>query len=220
MRRSTFFWLFWIGIGAGTVSLVAILDRPFNATTYSKMQSKPSALEENLPGAALLSIPQPLSDFELIDDMGNNFTRINLEGYWTTLFFGYTHCPDICPITLQTLSDAIPLFDKEDSEEIPRILFVSVDPEHDKAGKLREYVDFFHPSISGITGDSSAILAFALDVGATFKKHENETIEDPLFSHSSSLFLIDPKGRLAAIIDPPREPQEFIETLKRVRELL
>ena len=207
-------------IGIAALVLFTTLNRPFDDLMGSTDQSDLLPVDKNLPGVALLSIRYPLSEFELIDHRGNSFTRVNLEGHWNILFFGYTHCPDICPITLQTLSDSIPLFEKDPSLGMPKIVFVSIDPKNDEVHRLREYVDFFHPSIIGITGSSLSITAFTSDIGAMFNKHDVGTTKDPLFSHSSSLFLVDPMGRLAATIDPPNKPEDFHEILRKVRELL
>ena len=128
MHGRNFFWFSSILIGIAALVLFTTLNRPFDDLMGSTDQSDLLPVDKNLPGAALLSIRHPLSEFELIDHRGNSFTRVNLEGHWNILFFGYTHCPDICPITLQTLSDSIPLFEKDPSLEMPKIVFVSIDP--------------------------------------------------------------------------------------------
>ncbi len=180
----------------------------------------PIAPTNRMEGAALLSIPHLLEDFDLVDDEGRAFTPARLTGRWTLLFFGYTHCPDICPVTLQSLGDVMPLLSTGEDHEEPQVFFVSVDPENDSAERLREYVDFFHPAFVGVTGSPDEISAFALDAGAFFEVHERAEGEDPLVSHASSLFLVDPKGRLAALLDAPGEPRRFAELFARVKVMI
>ena len=92
-----------------------------------------------------------LPEFELLDHNNQLLTRSNLEGKWSLMFFGYTHCPDICPTSLQTMSDMITAIDDPDVLDAVQVYFVSVDPERDRAEMLAAYVTYFNANFIGAT---------------------------------------------------------------------
>jgi len=106
------------------------------------------------PEAHVLTVPLAVPDFALVDHTGARFDRDRLLGRWSLLFFGYTYCPDICPVTLQSLVPVQALLG-EDSDT--RIVFVSVDPARDDVDRMAEYVGFFDPAYLGVTGEPEQI---------------------------------------------------------------
>ena len=103
--------------------------------------------------SALIVLPEPraLSDFSLVDQDGQPFRREDFEGWWTLVFFGFTHCPDVCPSTLYDLQQVNAALG-EDNGAPHRVLFVSVDPERDTPERIKEYLEFFDPAFIGATG--------------------------------------------------------------------
>lgn len=171
-------------------------------------------------GARVLPVPIELPAFALVDHEGAPFDRSRLEGRWSLLFFGYTYCPDVCPITLQNLIPVQDALAASDAETPVQVVFVSVDPERDAGDRLAEYVGFFHPDLVGVTGDPEEIRRLARGVGAFYRKAEGGSdAEDYLVDHSATLFLVDPDLRLRAVMDDPHEPQEFLDLLARIQAL-
>lgn len=167
-------------------------------------------------GARVLPVPLAIEDFELVDHQGAPFDRSRLEGRWSVLFFGYTYCPDICPLTLQRLAEVQPLL-SEDGIPSQQVVFVSVDPDRDR-DRIREYVAYFHPSFIAATGEPAQIERLARSVGAFHEKARQEG-DGYLINHSSVLFLVDPSAKLRAVLEDPHDPEEYVELLARIQTL-
>ncbi|MEQ8206963.1 MAG: SCO family protein, partial [Woeseia sp.] len=108
---------------------------------------------QSLQDATVLPDSRALPPFELIDDSGQPFGNQRLAGNWTLLFFGFTHCPDICPATLQQLSIARQQLAEKGIEPLPEIVLISVDPERDTAEALSAYVRNFGDHVTGVSGE-------------------------------------------------------------------
>src|SRR5690606_22138642 len=100
---------------------------------------------------------------------GEIFTEKNLQGKWTLMFFGFTHCPDICPTTLAKLAQVYKQLDT-DLQKQTQVVMVSVDPARDTQEKLAEYMPYFNEDFIGVTGEFTEILKFSRNVNAVFNK--------------------------------------------------
>ena len=128
------------------VALIALIGG-FGLSWYAH-NSKPVELESGLWfGEQARALPE----FELFDHNRQPLTRDSLRGQWSLLFFGFTHCPDICPISLQALADMYKAIDDADVSDAIQIYFVSVDPGRDTPEVLADYVHYFNPDFSGAT---------------------------------------------------------------------
>jgi protein SCO1/2 len=135
----------------------------------------------------------PDFNFEMVGDKA--FTNENLSGQWTLIFIGYTFCPDICPTTLSDLDRVYPELIKAPYNNI-QIVFVSVDPNRDKANNLAEYVNYFNPNFIGTTSTHDVLFPFSQDLGLVYSIVEEGDNKDAyyLVDHSASLVLVNPKG--------------------------
>lgn len=164
-------------------------------------------LRKALPAALngiVIPDAKPLEIFELTDHNGKTFNLDRLKGPWSFLFFGYTHCPDVCPVAMGLLAEVF-----ERLKVRPEILkgtqgvFISVDPTRDSAATLKSYVPYFNPGFIGVTGSQGNVLGLTRQVGAAYQISPDEKHDgNYLVSHSSAFFLIDPEGRLYAIFQP------------------
>ncbi len=177
----------------------------------------PARVPEVGEGATVLPVPRAISEFQLVDHRGAPFGRAELEGRWSLLFFGYTYCPDVCPITLQSLAEVARLPLPTESADRPQVVFVSVDPDRDTTERLAEYVRYFHPSFVGTTGSPAEIDRLARSVGAFYRIEDGGDREDYLVDHAAVLFLVDPAARLSAVLEDPHDPAEFASLLARIR---
>jgi protein SCO1 len=145
-------------------------------------------------------LPQrrPVVDFTLTDTTGRPFTRRDLTGGPTLVFFGFTHCPDVCPTTLLTLAQVR----KQAAVKGLRVLFVSVDPQRDTPPVLGLYVHAFDPTFLGLTGDPRTIGRLAANFGVAVNRVELPG-GDYTMDHSAVVFLLDSAARIAAIFTPP-----------------
>ena len=112
--------------------------------------------ELRINGAVVLNTPRIFSDFELVDHRGEVFNQEQLQDVWTIVFFGFTHCPDICPTTLAILNDTYSKL-KDRERERMQIVMISIDPERDTVEKLAEYVPYFNDEFIGVTGNKHLI---------------------------------------------------------------
>ena len=166
---------------------------------------------------ALFGQERALPEFALTDHTGRAYTRRDLEETWTLLFFGYTHCPDVCPITLATMSaslDALAAL----GGEAPRVVFVSVDPERDAPGHLRGYVTAFREDFLGVTGPHEELRKLTRALGVAYARDG----EGPgyLVEHSAALLLVNQKGELQAVFAPPHEPDAMARDMVAIRNHL
>lgn len=158
--------------------------------------------------ATVLPEPLPLPEFELYDHHNEPFSRDSLRGQTSLLFFGFTHCPDICPATLQQLSLARKQAAASgDATSLPRIVLISVDPERDTPEKLEAYVSAFGEGITGVTGEPEALRGLASALGIFFEKEpagDSYTV-----SHSTAVLFVDGNAGLRALFSAPHKTESF-----------
>jgi protein SCO1/2 len=145
-------------------------------------------------------LPQakPVIDFQLTDTSGRAFTRHDLAGAPTLVFFGFTHCPDVCPTTLVKLAQVR----RRSTLAGLRVLFISVDPERDTPAVLGQYVHAFDPQFQGLTGDPATIARLAANFGVAVNRVELPG-GDYTMDHSAVVFVLDDAARIVAIFTPP-----------------
>lgn len=134
--------------------------------------------------------------FILTDHEGTIFTEREMKGKYALIFFGYTHCPDVCPTTLTVLTQTLKRLEGQAGKIIP--YFITVDPQRDTAKVLNEYVKYFDKRIVGLTGTEQMIKRVVAQFKAKYQKVENKNEQDPLMytmDHTASFFLMAPDGR-------------------------
>lgn len=170
--------------------------------------------------AALPSIqgtiyPEPINlpPFVLQSAVDKNFDDQDLMGHWSLIYFGYTHCPDICPNSLQILHSFYQKINKLPNTLQPKIIFISVDPARDKFPGLSQYVQYFNPNFQALTGSADNIETLTKSLGVIYQKSSdnNGNNENYLVEHSSNIFLINPQGQLVATFSAPHAAQKIAE---------
>jgi protein SCO1/2 len=159
--------------------------------------------------------PRPIEDFTLTDEASQPFTLKDLQGRPTLVFFGFTHCPDVCPTTLAKLAQIAK------GAAVPglRVLLVSVDPARDKPEQLQQYVHAFDPSFKGVTGEQAQIERIAKQFGVAIARVDLAGGEYTV-DHSAAVFLLDTQGRRVAVFTPPFEIQPMAADLRSVSNRL
>jgi protein SCO1/2 len=168
-----------------------------------------------LASGTWLPRPKPVGDFSLTDTSGQAFTRRDLGGGPTLVFFGFTHCPDVCATTLLKLAQVR----KRAGLRGLRVLFVSVDPQRDTPPVLGMYVHAFDPAFLGLSGDPQSIARLAANFGVAVNRVELPG-GDYTMDHSAVLFLLDARARIAAIFTPPFEVAALAADLRRAAPYL
>ncbi len=130
------------------------------------------------------------------------------------LYFGYTWCPDICPTNLGYTSLAL---EKLKPEELERVqsLFVSVDPGRDTLERLKEYAEYFHPKILGLTGSAGELSEVAKLYGAAYRKVEQPSATGYVVDHSADTYLINPQGKLVEVLPHGTPPEQVVELIRK-----
>lgn len=141
-----------------------------------------------------------LRDFSLVDESGHTLSLRTLEGKPALVFFGFTHCPDVCPTTLATLAQAR----KASQISNLQVLLISVDPARDTPEVLERYVHAFDPAFRGATGPQASIDAVTKDFGVAVQRVDLPG-GDYTMDHSAAVFLLDDEARVAAIFTAPIE---------------
>lgn len=156
--------------------------------------------------AIVFEKPRQFSDIALTDHNGKEFTRAQLQGKWSLIFFGFTHCPDICPMTLLDLNRLLPDL-PEDIRKHTQVILVSLDPARDTPEVLKEYVAAFNPDFVGVTGEFLTIRRFANEVNVAFAKVTQG--DDYTVDHSGNLVLINPRGDYHGFFKPPFDTEKL-----------
>ena len=196
------------------VALLALIGG-FSISWYLN-SNKPIELEAGLWfGEQARALPE----FELVDHNGQLLNRKRLTGKWSLMFFGYTHCPDICPASLQTMSDMVNAIEDPDVAAAVQVYFVSVDPERDNPQVLASYVNYFNPGFTGATAAVEKLNPLTRSLGIA---HEirNKTEGDPNYDvdHSSAFVLINPKAEFAGLFSAPHNALAMARDLARIVE--
>jgi protein SCO1/2 len=169
--------------------------------------------------ATLLPVAKAVADFKLTDQTGRPFTLDNLEGRWTLAFFGYTHCPDVCPTSMAMLGQVQRNLAKDpNTGELPQVVFFSVDPERDTPELLASFVPYFHASFIGVTGDADEILKLTRQLGIIYGKVEGSGSDAYLVDHSAAIILFDPQGQFRALFNVPHKPENIVADLQAIKQ--
>lgn len=155
--------------------------------------------------------------FTLVNQDGRATTDRNFAGKYRLMYFGYTYCPDVCPVDLQKLTAGYAALEKSDPAVAAKLapIFVSVDPERDKPAVLKQYVAAFHPKLTGLTGTPAQIAATAKAYAIIYSKVGAPGAKDYLMDHSRLATLFGPDGKPIAIVPHDGTPQVIADELKR-----
>jgi protein SCO1/2 len=150
--------------------------------------------------------------FQLVDQSGAAVTEKNLQGKPSLVFFGFTHCPDVCPTALFEMSEILRVMGK-DADRV-NAYFISVDPERDNSAAMKDYLSSFDPHLKGLTGDPEAV-AKVLSVYRVYAKKVPLKDGDYTMDHTALTYLMDRDGKFVAPFNLNRKPEEAAADLKK-----
>ncbi len=153
-------------------------------------------------------------DFTLTDHEGRDFSLRDLEGKAVLLSFGYTYCPDVCPLTLSVSAWVVDALAELDMDVVP--VFVSLDPKRDTPDVLARYVKHFHPRMIGLTGSPEQLALVAERYSARFEINGDGWGDRYTLDHTSNLYVLDTRGELAAIVPYGLPAEHVAERVKRL----
>lgn len=158
---------------------------------------------------------QPLPDFQLQDQDNRAFSLERFKGRWSLLFFGYTHCPDICPLTLAEAKGFYNRLQGTPYQTDTQVVFVSVDPKRDTPAVLKRYVSYFHPAFIGVTGNREQLDLLTHPLGIYYALHGDGG--EYAVDHSAAMVLIGPQGRLRAVFSAPHSAEVLASDYLAIR---
>ncbi len=162
--------------------------------------------------------PKKILEFNTLDQTGTPFGLEQIKDKWSFVFFGYTQCPDICPITMSVMNESYNQLANENSNL--QIIFVSVDPERDTSEILEQYVSYFNDAFIGLGGNAEMINSLTKQIGVAYFLNNEEQKEGYLVDHSASIFIFDPKARLVGKLSAPHESKKIIEQFTKIKEFI
>ena len=183
----------------------------------------------NALGAVEYPDPNRLTPFQLSDQNGDPFLVENFAGQWSLVFFGFTSCPDVCPITMSELAQAYRTITEMPDLPDPQVVFVSVDPKRDSRQAVKRYVEQFSKDFIGLSGSEEAIGTLASQLFVAFSKvdqgemnlektgHESHMPERVLvgdgymINHNIHVSLVSPEAELVALIRPPVRHESLVQ---------
>jgi len=160
------------------------------------------------PGPSAIGGP-----FTLTDESGKPITEAALKGHPSLVFFGYTHCPDVCPTALFDMSEVLRALGPDAGRTAA--LFITVDPERDTPAVMKDYLSSFDPHLRGLTGSDAAITAVEKEYRVYAKKVPTGQGDDYSMDHTALVYLMDKEGRFVAPFNLKRRPEESAAELRK-----
>ena len=176
-----------------------------------------SLAETRANGLFLFDTPRDPGAFLLTDHHGMPFTRNALTNRWTLIFFGFTHCPDICPTTLAELAELKAQLVDTEANDL-QVVMLTVDPARDTPARLADYVPYFHSDFLGVTGEFADILSVAQRLNAPFRK-VSEPNGGYQMEHSANVMLMNPRGDYHGFFRAPLDIPKMRVTLRSTQYL-
>jgi len=201
--------LLWFAAATATAVLAAL---------YVANRTMPPSpgMDERLQTAEQVARDLVTGEFNLVGGDGQPVSDTDFRGEWLLIFFGYTHCPDVCPTSLSTM--ALIMDELGDDAAALQPLFISVDPARDTPKVVAAYVAAFHPRIIGLTGSEQQVAAAAKSHRAYFAKVPSSdgaaSGEEYAVDHSAHLYLMDPDGVYATVFSPTDTVEAIVDGIR------
>ena len=151
------------------------------------------------------------ADFHLFDAKGQARSLVDYRGKVVAIFFGYTHCPDVCPTTMADLAGVMDKLGK-DADKV-QVLFVTVDPERDTRDLLAQYPPAFYPTFIGLSGDAAATEQAAQAFGIRYQRQPTQSGSYTV-DHSAGTYLISPSGKTVLLAPFAQRPEALLQDIR------
>lgn len=194
------------------LALIVVLAIGVAALKFRR-DAEPAATESTSAGT--VSVPAGVAiggPFQLIDDKGHGVTDADYRGRWMLVFFGYTNCPDDCPLTLQKMATALENLGPLAEQIAP--LFITVDPARDTPGRLANYLENFDKRITGLTGSNEQIAAAAKAYRVYYSPAEHEKSGADIVGHSTFVYLMNPAGTFTTLFPSDIDADKLAAALR------
>lgn len=187
------------------IASLTILAVVVTAAVFVGVRGRQAELQ--FPHGAELDPPKLLPEVALVGPDGAQVRLSDYRGRWLWIFFGYTHCPDVCPTTLGEMAREYRTLGIEAKRL--QLLFISVDPDRDTPTRVSDYARYFHPEFVGLTGSREAIEAVAQAFGVRYRRRDLGSAAGYLVEHTAYVHVVDPPGRLLVLYPPGTKPGDL-----------
>lgn len=155
--------------------------------------------------------------FTLTDQNGQQVSDTDFKGNYRIVYFGYTYCPDVCPVDVQKVGAAMRILEKTDRQLADRIvpIFISVDPERDGPAELKAFAANFHPRMVALTGEEETLKQVARSYGAVFGRVPSQGATGYLVDHTRSTYLMGPDGKPIALLPHDETPEAIAAEIRK-----
>jgi protein SCO1/2 len=167
--------------------------------------------------ASVLPEPRPLPAVELVDAAGAPLGLDAFRGRFSLLYFGFTRCPDVCPLTLKVLADARADLAARAPQAVPQVVFVSVDPGRDTPAAIADYLGHFDRAFVGATAPADRLTPLTAALGVTIEKHRHGD-DDYTVTHNDTVYVIGPAAELIAVTSDPRDAATVAADFLKIRQ--
>lgn len=184
---------------------------------YFLSQSNLSAMSPPTVAGFLWPPPPPVEHLKLIDTSGAVFDETKLNDRWTLVFFGYTHCPDICPTTMSTLKQVRELLvGHQVFEQMGQVLFVSVDAARDTPAVLRAYTNYFNPTFLAAAASDEELYRLTEQFGVQVTKSSNDDSDAYYYDHPAYILLLNPGNQITGMFWPPLDAADIAQQVRTI----
>ncbi len=205
--------------------VVGLLAALFGVWTQHQVyQEQQKVVLERLNSGYILPVAKSIAPFSLQGTWGSVWDNQALHGHFSVLFFGFTHCPEMCPTTLAQLSKAYDQMEQRARAVLPEVIFVSVDPGRDSLAEVKRYLSSFNKRFKGAVGDdthlqplkdSLGVLSMKVSMRHQHHHGHSKAVKDYNVDHSGAVMVIDPEGQLMATLTPPHQADTLAKDLEQ-----
>lgn len=176
---------------------------------HMSQQQKTAVVNDG--NSMIFPVGRDINSLDLVNADGSNFTERNLRDHWTLIFFGFTHCSSVCPVTMEMMSKAYPNLQRD----IPnlQVVLVSLDPERDDKATLTKYTHSYHADFIGVSGKIESVRKLQSQLGV-FSAREEGAASNYQLQHTSSIMLVNPQGKWVGMFKFGMSPEAFSQTVK------
>jgi len=199
------------------MSLLVIVGIGGSLAYYHFFTKNSAHLRDEMQALTLFSQPRVFPACTLTDDKKTVFTNQELQGHWTLMFFGFTHCGGVCPTTLAEITKIMHTFPVTDKRL--QVIFVTIDPEYDTPEVLRAYLNSFDSSFIGLTGEVASLSRLRKQLGIlALERDLNQRGVNDLdrIDHSGTILLINPHGEYVGVFSLPHDTSTIVHDLARL----
>eukprot|EP00069_Balaena_mysticetus_P000545 bmy_14615T0 len=203
------------GPGLRTRLLITALIGAGLGGVWLAMRAEKEQWQQQRRTEALRQAAVGRGDFSLLDHRGQARCKADFRGQWVLMYFGFTHCPDICPEELEKLVQVVRQLEAEPGLPPVQPIFITVDPERDDVAAMARYVQDFHPRLLGLTGSAEQVAQVSRSYRVYYSAGPKDEDQDYIVDHSIAIYLLSPDGLFTDYYGRARSAEQVADSVRR-----